>query len=72
MTFLTTATPMNKTHQIWQATNAMAMGFSLGQMFPVLDRPIASLLVLAVAISVILETRFNKRDVSGWRNGKLP
>ena len=48
----------------------MLMGFMLGQLFPISQLfPVTSpfivwLSMLAIVISIIVETRFNKRDVS--------
>ena len=64
---------MNKTHQIWQRFNLLAMGIVLGQTIRLPDSlTIGTLIGLALLASIILEARFNKRDVSGWRTGKLP
>ena len=65
--------PMNKTHQVWQRLNIMLCGFLMGQIYHVPERFTLwlPLVWLVFAASTILEMRFNKRDVSGWRTDKL-
>ena len=51
---------MNKTHQIWQRFNLLAMGIVLGQTIRLPDSlTIGTLIGLALLASIILEARFN-------------
>jgi hypothetical protein len=59
-----------KIHQIWQRFNMMAIGWVIGQSIRMPDNlTIVILLMLALFASTILEPRFDKKDVSNWRNG---
>ena len=59
----------NTVHQWWQRINTALGGFALGQLPYAPIR--SSLLLIALGISGTLEQCLNKRDVSGWREGKF-
>ena len=71
--------PMNKTHQIWQRLNAQLSGLFMGFFcfswvkFTIPENFAVWLFLIWLVwmASEILEMRFNKRDVSGWRTDKL-